>query len=196
MGRLKEYLSEDSNQYGPGTDLMVSMMAVLLIITFINSNLYQREKDKNNRLDKGGNFRVASNAFSAGDFKAKPFKELLDQRAALTKVQAIAKEYATLKASFPYIFVIGHSSQKDDPNALDKSQQARLLRNWDYAGQRAALISSLLEDYLETGDRDRLVVVTTGEFDRRDADPFSQNNAWVEVVFGTEWKRPAKQAAK
>ncbi len=30
MGRLKEFLSEDSNQYGPGTDLMVSLMSILL----------------------------------------------------------------------------------------------------------------------------------------------------------------------
>ncbi len=79
---------------------------------------------------------------------------------------------------------------------MDKSDQARLLRNWDYGGQRAALISSLLENDLKN-DKDKLVVVTTGEFDRRDPDdPFSQNNAWVEVVFGTEWKRPAKEAAK
>src|SRR5260370_39790791 len=102
MGRLREYLSEDSNQYGPGTDLMVSLMAVLLIITFINSNLYQREKDKNDRLDKGGNFRVSSNSFSAGDFKAKPFKELVDKSTAPIKVNATAKEYETLKANIPH----------------------------------------------------------------------------------------------
>jgi hypothetical protein len=192
MGRLQEYLSEDSNQYGPGTDLMVSLMAVLLIITFINSNLYQREKDKN----KGGNFRVAGASFSAGDFKPKPFRELVDRKGAELRVAGIAKEYEALKKQFPYIFVIGHSSEMDDPNALDKSPAARQIRNWDYAGQRAALISSLLEDSLKDEDRDKLVVVSTGEFDKRNPDGISQANAWVEVVFGTEWKRPAKEAAR
>lgn len=196
MGRLQECLSEDSNQYGPGTDLMVSLMAMLLIISFINGHLLQQEKDKTARLDKGGNFRVASGSFSAGDFKAKPFRELLDKQGAVIKVQGIAREYEALKEKFPYIFVIGHSSERDDPNAIDKSPNARLVRNWDYAGQRAALISSLLQNYLKEEDKDKLVVVTTGEFDKRDPVYLSQANAWVEIVFGAEWKAPAKEQKK
>ena len=175
---------------------MVSLMAMLLIISFINGHLLQQEKDKTARLDKGGNFRVASGSFSAGDFKAKPFRELLDKQGAVIKVQGIAREYEALKEKFPYIFVIGHSSERDDPNAIDKSPNARLVRNWDYAGQRAALISSLLQNYLKEEDKDKLVVVTTGEFDKRDPVYLSQANAWVEIVFGAEWKAPAKEQKK
>jgi hypothetical protein len=196
MRRLQAYLSEDSNQYGPGTDLIVSLMSVLLIIIFINSNLYQQEREKNHRLERGGNFKVASDSFSAGDFKAKPYKEFVNREQAIARVKRIAQEYETLKKVYPYIFVIGHSNRKDDKNALDKSDNARMVRNWEYAGQRAALISSLLQDFLQAEDKDKLVVVTTGEFDMRVADPFSQENAWVEVVFGTEWKPPARKETK
>src|SRR5262245_55448545 len=99
MARLKEYLSEDSNQYGPGTDLMISLMALLLIITFINSNLYQREREKNTALPKGGNFRVASDSFSAADFKPKPFREMVDKQKSVAAVQRIAAEYESTKTS-------------------------------------------------------------------------------------------------
>ena len=191
MAKLKEYLNEDSNQYGPGTDLMISLMAMLLIITFINSNLYQREKEKNTQLAKGGNFRVASASFSAADFKPKPFREMVDKPKALSTVQKIAMEYETIKQSFPYIFVIGHASDKDDPNATDRSPAAKRMRNWDYAGERATLISNLLSGLLQEDEKDRVIVVSTGEFDRRDPQPGSQLNAWVEIVFGAEWKRAA-----
>jgi hypothetical protein len=172
---------------------MVSLMAVLLIISFINGHLLQQERGKTAHLDKGGNFKTASGSFSAGEFKAKPFRELLDKQGALVKVQGIAREYETLKKKFPYIFVIGHSSETDDPNAIDKSSNAKLVRNWDYAGQRAALIASLLQNYMKEEDKDRLVVMTTGEFDKRDLVYRSQANAWVQIVFGVEWKPPARE---
>ncbi len=37
------------------------------------------------------------------------------------KVQDIAREYETVKDQFPYIFVIGHSSERDDPKAIDRA---------------------------------------------------------------------------
>lgn len=195
MSRLKELLSEDSNQYGPGTDLMVSLMAVLLVTSFINSSLLGQERAKNKRLAQGGNFRVASDSFSAGDFKSKPFKELVNREGVRKRLAKIAQEYNGLKKDFPYIFVIGHATEIDDPTASDKSVSAKLVRNWNFAGERAALISGIFQAYLNSEDKEKLIVVSTGEFDKRDPS-VPEANAWVEVVFGADWKPPRKLTSR
>lgn len=186
MGQLKEFLTEDSNQYGPGTDLMVSLMSFLLVITFINGFLYKQAKKENK--GKEDHFKIAHDSFSAGDFKPKPFREFQDEQAARDRIKAIAREYETVKERYPYIFVIGHASELDVPNPADPSPPARWERNWNFAGERAALVSRFLQQALNLEDRDKLVAVSTGEFDKRDSIPDSQANAWVQVVFGSEWK--------
>jgi flagellar motor protein MotB len=192
MARLKEFLVEDSNQYGPGTDLMVSLMAVFLVITFSNGFLYRQAA-----ADAGNDhFKLAHNSFNAGDFKPKPFREFIDERSAMERISAIAHEYESLKAHYPYIFVIGHASELDVPNPADPSPPARWDRNWNFAGERAAMVSRFLQQQLKPEDRDKLVVVSTGEFDKRDLDPKSQANAWVQVVFGSEWKPRFNQSTQ
>ncbi|HEU4432084.1 MAG TPA: hypothetical protein VFR51_01725 [Pyrinomonadaceae bacterium] len=184
MPRLKEFLVEDSNQYGPGTDLMVSLMALFLVITFTNGFLYRQAEAEAGK----DHFRLAQNSFDAGDFKPRPFREFVDQRAAMDRIRAIAREYETVKTHYPYIFVIGHANEIDEPNPDDASPPARWERNWNWAGERAAMVSRFLQMQLKPEDRDKLVVVSTGEFDKRVLAPKSQANAWVQVVFGTEWK--------
>src|SRR5258706_492847 len=123
MSRLHEILSDDTNQFGPGTDLTISMLAVML--------------------------------------------------------------------------VIGHSNALDDPRAGDHSSEARQKRNLEYALRRAALIAGLMQERLEAEELDHLVAVTTGEADLRNREqPLSQENAWVEVMFGKEWKPPYRQQAR
>ena len=186
MGSLKEFLSEDSNQYGPGTDLMVSLMSILLVITFINGVLYKQAKAKADE----DHFKVAKVSFEAGNFKLNPYWEFIDEQAARVKIQAIAREYENVKARYPYIFVIGHANEIDVPNPEDHSDPPKWERNWNFAGERAARVSRFLQEKLSPEDRDKLVVVSAGEFDKKDphAPPDSPVNALVRVVFGTEWK--------
>src|SRR6266404_2602148 len=121
MKRLGDLVAEDSNQFGPGTDLLISVMAVLLVM----------------------------------------------------------------------IFISGHASQLDDPLARDKSESARIERNWEYAGRRAGLIARLVQEHLTADQKERIVVVSAGEMDMRvPRQPDSPDNAWVEVVFGKQWKLP------
>lgn len=189
MKRLSQLVSEDTNQFGPGTDLIVAILGMLLVMNYVMSYLYSQEKDAN----QGGNFRLASVSFSAGDFHARPVTKLVDVDKTNKKLRLIVQEYDRIRLEFPYIFVIGHSSQRDDPSAEDKSESGRMQRNWMYAGRRAALIAAFLQQQLEPAQRDNLVVVTTGEFDLREqSNPMSQGNAWVEIMFGKEWKRPVQ----
>ncbi|MET0645716.1 MAG: hypothetical protein ABW208_03790 [Pyrinomonadaceae bacterium] len=44
MGRLNEFVSEDSNQFGPGTDLVIAMMGVLLVMILVSGQMYSRQK--------------------------------------------------------------------------------------------------------------------------------------------------------
>ena len=192
MGRLKEFLSEDSNQYGPGTDLMVSLMSILLVITFINGFLYKQATDKAGQ----DHFRIAKNSFDAGDFEIKPVLKFKDEQAAIEKIEAIAREYESLKGQWPYIFVIGHATEHNVLHPEDNSDPARWERNWNFAGERAARVSRLLQEKLKPEDRDNLLVISTGEFDKRDPVPKSLENAWVEVVFGSEWKPKAGTPVK
>jgi hypothetical protein len=38
--RSSLHLSDDTNQFGPGSDLMISLAAVLLVLTVITSQVY------------------------------------------------------------------------------------------------------------------------------------------------------------
>jgi hypothetical protein len=218
MGRLSEFIKEDTNQFGPGTDLVVSLVAVLMVMTLITSNLYQMERRRSQLLGKekhdyeslqklveeqkkrletfeiGGNFKLSGEFFPAGDFQVKPVTKLTDPEQTGMKVNEIVREYQTSQAQFPFIFVVGHSNQIDDPAAQDRTYGARLQRNWEYAGRRAGVIADLIQANLTAEQKERIVVMTTGEFDLRvPADPFAQENAWVEVVFGRDWKLPAQK---
>jgi hypothetical protein len=198
MRRLGEFISEDTNQFGPGTDLVISLVAVLMVMTLITSNLYKFEKRRRGMLEqqhaRGGNFKLSQEFFPAGEFQVKPVTQLTNLEQTKLKVNEILREYQTNEAEFPFIFVIGHSNQIDDPDAGDKSYGARLQRNWEYAGRRAGVIADLIQTNLNARQKERIVVMTTGEFDLRvPRDPMAQENAWVEVVFGREWKLPAEK---
>jgi hypothetical protein len=198
MRRLGEFITEDTNQFGPGTDLIISLVAVLMVMTLITSNLYKMEKRRGQALEKqharGGNFKLSEQFFPAGDFQVKPVTKLTDLEQTRIKVNEILREYQTNQAEFPFVFVVGHSNQIDDPGAEDKSYGARLQRNWEYAGRRAGVIADLIQTNLTPAQKERIVVMTTGEFDLRNSlDPMAQENAWVEVVFGREWKLPAEK---
>jgi hypothetical protein len=218
MRRLSEFITEDTNQFGPGTDLIVSLVAVLMVMTLIISNLYQIERRRSQSLGKekhdyeslqklleeqkkrletferGGNFRLSGEFFPAGDFQFKPVTKLTDLEHTRMKVNEIVREYQTSQAQFPFIFVVGHSNQIDDPAAEDKTYGARLQRNWEYAGRRAGVIADLIQANLTAEQKEKIVVMSAGEFDlRAPADPFAEENAWVEVVFGRDWKLPAQK---
>jgi hypothetical protein len=221
MRRLSEFITEDTNQFGPGTDLVISLAGVLLVMIFISGVLYRQEnrragsavesvktlKLENERLrellrqqgqrittlERGGNFKIAAQAFSAADFVMRPVTQLKDPMQAQGKISGIVQEYTAVQAEFPFIFVVGHSNIIDDPSAPDQSYAARLQRNWEYAGRRAGVIAGLLQGRLTAEQRERIVIVSTGEFDLKVPDaPFSTDNAWVEVIFGKEWKLPAR----
>jgi hypothetical protein len=225
MGRLNDLLSEDTNQFGPGTDLTISLLAVLLVISLITSHLYSAEKLKRQQTEKtnreladkaaalarevaraqaaelasakrpepGGNFKLASELFTAADFYPRPVTRLIDPRGTSARVARIVSDYRQLAGAYPYIFVIGHSSELDDPDAADRSVNARRRRNMEYALRRAALITSLLQEHLSSWENERLLAASSGEFDLRNpSQPDSQENAWVEVVFGREWKLPGR----
>ncbi len=225
MRRLNEFISEDSNQFGPGTDLVIAMMGVLLVMILISGQMYTREKYQKNAAlrhqtnehksyeelrqssaalrkayeellskqssaqDAAGKFKLASLKFSTGTFYARPIDKLTDPYKSAQMVNTIVQEYSTLKSEYPFIFIIGHSNQMDDPEAEDQSPAARLRRNWVYAARRAGVIAELIQSRLTPEQREKIVVVTTGEFDLKiPSEPLSQENAEVEVVFGKDWK--------
>ncbi len=204
MRRLNEFINEDTNQFGPGTDLTISLVAVLMVMVLITSNMYQLQRkrgiaqqQKLDAYEKGGHFRLSLAFFPAGDFDVKPVTQLVDPQQTQLKVSKIVEEYRAGEQEFPFIFVVGHSNEIDDPNAADKSYGARLQRNWEYAGRRAAVIADLLQAQLTDKQREQIVVTTTGEFDLKvPSNPYSPENAWVEVVFGKEWKRPSHISPK
>jgi hypothetical protein len=229
MRRLNEFISEDSNQFGPGTDLVIAMMGVLLVMILISGQMFSREKRQNEdergryaeerrgheqlkmsyaelrkayeellarqepAADGAGKFKLASLSFSAGTFHARPVDKLADPSLSAEMVDRIVQEYGALSVEYPFIFVIGHSNRLDDPDAEDSSPAARLRRNWVYAARRAGVIAELIQSRLTLEQRERIIVVTTGEFDLKvPSEPLSQENALVEVVFGKEWKPPTR----
>jgi hypothetical protein len=193
MARMQDLLAEDTNQFGPGTDLTISLLAVLLVIALITSHLYQKEKAAHDALtaENGSNFKLATESFTAADFYPRPVTRLVNPASIDARVGRIVGEYRRLQGDYPFVFVIGHSSQLDDPSAADQSVAGRRRRNMEFALRRAALIAGLMQEQLNDREREGLVAVTAGEGDLRDkAQPLSQDNAWVEVVFGKEWKVP------
>lgn len=201
MARLNDLLSEDTNQFGPGTDLTISLLAMMLVISLITSHMYEKEKARAEALEsgevEGGNFRLASEFFTAADFHARPVTRLVNPAATEQRVLLIVRDYRQNAHRYPYIFVIGHSNELDEPGARDRSIGARRRRNMEFALRRAALITGLLQEHLTDAERDRLVAASTGEFDLRNPSrPTSQENAWVEVVFGREWKLPGRSRAR
>jgi len=223
MRRMSSFIAEDTNQFGPGTDLIVSLLAILLVMVMIVGYLYtaenkekmtakaayEEEKNNSNRLAglyneakqknevlESGHFKTAIHSFIAADFESYPVTALSNPPQTYASIDDIAQQYQELQHEYPYVFIIGHSNWLDDPRAQDKSYRARLERNWEYAGRRAALIAGLLQEHLTDSQKDKLVVVTTGEFDLKNTEtPYSAENAWVEVIFGKEWKLPARTPA-
>ncbi|HJQ41096.1 MAG TPA: hypothetical protein VKB93_28500 [Thermoanaerobaculia bacterium] len=206
---MTDALGDDTNQFGPGTDLIVSLLAVVLVISLITSHLYRAEQARVVQLQQAadaakpkasdaasGNFKLASEFFTAADFHPRPVTRLVDTQSAAARIERIARDYHDNAAEYPYVFVIGHSNQLDDPDAEDQSVQARRRRNMEYGFRRAALITSLLQEHLSEDAQGRVVAVSTGEFDLKDSlHPTSGENAWVEVVFGREWKLPGRKSA-
>jgi hypothetical protein len=207
MRRLSDLLGDDTNQFGPGTDLTVSLLAVVLVVSLITSHLYRIEQQKVAGLVEaaqetqarieGGNFRLAAEFFAAADFHPRPVTRVVNERSVALKVERIVRDYRKSAADYPYVFVIGHSNELDDPDAEDRTVDARRRRNMEYALRRAAVITGMLQEQLTDGELERLVVASTGEFDLKDPTrPTSPENAWVEVVFGREWKLPGRSPAQ
>ncbi len=111
---------------------------------------------------------VSEVSFEAGNFQRRPYREFIDEQVAREKIKAIAREYENVKAHYPYIFVIGHASEADMTNPADASPPAKWEHNWNFAGERAALVSRFLQQELSPEDHDKLVVVSAGEFDKKD----------------------------
>src|SRR5947207_6307726 len=165
MSRFSELLNDDTNQFGPGTDLTISLLAVMLVIAMIATFLYDQEKKRGDdlvaaigkcearvppvtpcpppppKLEGEGNSKPASDYFTAADFHAYPVTALVDSRNTKRRIERIAGEYRRLKYEYPYIFVIGHSNRLDDRDARDRSDEARRNRNLEYALRRSALIA-------------------------------------------------------
>ena len=197
MAKVTDILADDTNQFGPGTDLTISLVALLLVITLITTFEYQKTRIENDLLrgEQDSRFQLAHDSFSAADFKTWPVTELVNPAGTRARVARIADEYRSGKLRYPFIFVIGHSNLVDDPTARDRSTAARRARNMEFALRRATVIASLLQARLHDDEFERLVAVTSGEADLRDPrHPYASQNAWVEVVFGKEWKIPAKES--
>ena len=156
----------------------------------IKKSLDQAKKEQYDSLHQG-NFKLLKEyIFNAGEFGSYPVTELVDKPGANRKVIEIANLYHSHENEFPYIFVIGHSSQLD---ALNRDKDySRLEVNWEFAGRRAAKIAYLLQEQLKGIQKDRIIVMTAGEFDMKNPSaPLSQENAFVEIVFGKDWKIPS-----
>lgn len=183
MRDLSKLASDDGDMFGPGSDLVISLFAVLLIVIAIGGKLYQENEE--------AKFKTSGISFSAGMFKLNPVTEPLNPKETKKLVGEIFQEYEQVKSQYPFVFIIGHSNEIDDPQASDKSLRKRLERNWVFAGRRAAVIAGLLQEFLPDSAKNKMVVVSTGEFDMKiPQEPTSQENSVVEVVFGKEWKLP------
>jgi hypothetical protein len=223
MRRLNDFLAEDTNQFGPGTDLMVSLLAVLLVMILISSHLYRqersrvsssgelynREKQEHEALRKSyeelkkklaafnseGNIRPGRVSFPAGTFSLRPVDQLVDPARTNTLVDVIVEQYRSIQGEYPYIYVIGHSNQIDAP-LTEQDYRSKLQRNWEYAGRRAGVIADLIQTRLPPEQRDKIIVMSAGELDLKyPAEPNSQENAFVEIVFGKWWKPPAREGS-
>lgn len=172
-----------SEPISPLIDVVVNALAAIFIILMIYMVVVQPEEGF-----------LSAGKFEAGDFKKYPVAELVDITKSTKDLDAVAQKYKELEGKFPHIFIIGHANSSDAREADDRSEQARLERNWNFAGRRASLIAKELYMRLTEEQRERIVVVSAGELDKRNPDkPTGQENAWVEVVFGKNWKSPSSQ---
>lgn len=223
MRRLNDFISEDTNQFGPGTDLMVSLMAVLLVMVLISGHLYRRERDRGSSSDElyqqekqkhealqkayedlkkelaafktEGSIQPGRVVFPAGTFSLRPVDQLVDPAQTNAMVDVIVEQYRSIQGEYPYIFVIGHANQVDAP-VTEHDYRSKLQRNWEYAGRRAGVIADLIQMRLTDERKEKIIVMSTGELDlKHPEDPYSQENAFVEIVFGKWWKPPAREGA-
>jgi NAD(P)-dependent dehydrogenase (short-subunit alcohol dehydrogenase family) len=178
-----------SEPISPLIDVVVNALAAIFIILMIYMVVVQPRKS-----EAIPPFKLAEAKFESGDFLSYPVVGLSDKQETSKRLDRMAQQYNQIAREYPYIFVVGHANEKDDPTAPDKTDAARWERNWNFAGRRASLIAKELQKRFTEQQAGRIVVVSSGEFDKRDPiHPLSQENAWVEVIFGREWKPPSYQ---
>lgn len=213
----RDLINEDTNQFGPGTDLIICLLALLIIFVIIVSHLYNNQKNsiitdrfKTDELEilikklttenesykkrledlkikgsfeHGGEFQIA------GTFKQNPYYELQNPQATEAVVLDIVKKYNGLKEQYPYIFIVGHANEAGIVGKPNLSYEERLKYNWEFAGTRSAIIANLMQKQMSEEERNKIIIVSTGEFDlKKPEDPQSAENAFVEVFFGNEWR--------
>jgi hypothetical protein len=178
-----------SEPISPLIDVVVNALAAIFIILMIYMVVF-RPGEK-----PIPPFQLAKEKFESGDFLSYPVESFANPAETSKRLDSIALEHKQIESTYPYIFVVGHANSKDDPTAVDKTEPARLERNWNFAGRRAALIAKEIQKRLTELQREKIVLVSAGEFDKQDpANPLGQENAWVEVVFGRDWKPPSHKA--
>ena len=212
-----DLINEDSNQFGPGTDLIVCLLALLMVFVIIVSYLYGNEKksrnneksavgdltntvgnleieiktckEKSETLKRRGEFKQAGEFLVAGTFKQNPYYELQNPEETRNEVENIVGKYKDSVNEYPYIFVIGHANEIGLAGKPYLTYEERLKYNWEFAGVRSAVIANLIQNYLSQEEKNRIIIVSTGEFDLKiPENPESLENAFVEVFFGNEWK--------
>ena len=211
----RNLINEDSNQFGPGTDLIICLLAILMVMVMIVSFLYSSEKKSNensNQIIANSNQIIANLEHRLGDEKTEgKFKldvarfddatfeqkqdtnKLTNPEKTKNEISQVIEKYKELNEQFPFIFVIGHANTMGKLGE-DLSYEERLEFNWGVAGERSAVIANLLQNELmETQfpkeSRNNIIIVSTGEFDLKEEDnTTSPKNAFVEVIFGKEWK--------
>ena len=168
------------------------------------TKINKENKEEIDKLKKGmGTFQISGICFEAASFMSIPTTRFVDIKKAKNKINKIVDKYLVYRDKYEYIFVIGHANKSDDPTAVDKSDSARIERNYIYAAKRAALVSKMIGNCLQEKNTTRytiknldkiLVIVSTGEYDLKNTEkPFSKENAFVEVIFGKTWKLPIKK---
>ncbi len=218
----RNLINEDSNQFGPGTDLIICLLAILMVMVMIVSFLYTTEKKSNeeskqiiansNQIIANSNQTIANLEKRLGDEKAegkfkldvarfddatfeqqKDTNKLTNPEKTKNEISHVIEKYKELNEQFPFIFVIGHANTMGKFGE-DLSDEERLVFNWGVAGERSAVIANLLQNELMESlfpkeSRNNIIIVSTGEFDLKDEEnPTSAENAFVEVIFGKEWK--------
>jgi hypothetical protein len=196
----RELISEDSNQFGPGTDLVICLLALLMVMVMIVSFLYNSEKNLNKILETKldayegeGKFKLDVGRFDNATFKQIPPDELAYPEKTREQVLHIVEKYKDLKNQYPFIFVIGHANEMGKLGEK-LSDEERQEFNWGVAGVRATVIANLLQSQLLESQfpketRNNIIVVSTGEFDLKNPqDSKALENANVEIIFGKDWK--------
>jgi len=216
----RDLINDDSNQFGPGTDLIICLLALLMVFVMIVSYLYGNEKKIsktmkseyadlansynglrteisdcrkiNENLERRGEFKPAGEFLVAGTFKQNPYYDLQDPEATENEVELIAEKYKNSSSEYPFIFIIGHANEVGLAGRPDLSTEERLKYNWQFASARSAVIANLLQRHLSPAEKNKIIIVSTGEFDLRNPEePESEENAFVEVFFGNEWNPQA-----